>query len=216
MAARHCIDGDVKAGREWVLGEKFGFIEDNCCMCGKDNPNKHDEQQEYEDEYEDDQAILAAAAAAAAMEPTRQVAATAASQTRCTDTVGWANPNKEGCDLYAKERCERGAFIPGHQWSAGVAFWYPEHKCAVTARTPVCIADAGPAANGAMRSCNACKCPSPELCVHSLPRHCTVQLLRLWQGWRQQQSCYACRRRGCESEHGSERGSGSRGGRGCR
>ena len=32
---RWCQDGSAKPGKEWTLGAKYNYPENNCCVCGK-------------------------------------------------------------------------------------------------------------------------------------------------------------------------------------
>ena len=37
-ASRWCENGGAKEGQEWTLGQRYNYPENNCCVCGKDQP----------------------------------------------------------------------------------------------------------------------------------------------------------------------------------
>ena len=46
------------------------------------------------------------------------------------DTPGWDNGTGRGCDVYISSGyCAGGAVTPGHTWTMGAAYRFPEHNC---------------------------------------------------------------------------------------
>lgn len=100
-----CAEGQVVAGAEWTLGEKYKHPEQNCCVCGKGG------------------------APTAAVAPLDLPAAAPA---LCTDTAAFDNGKGMSCAKYAENGwCADGKVVAGAEWTQGAQYKYPEQNCCV-------------------------------------------------------------------------------------